>query len=288
MKYQFIADHQKEFEITVMCRVLQVSRSGYYAWRDRPTSAREMANQALSKRIEKIWQENRKTYGSPRVWAELARQEVRCSRKRVARLMRLGQMVGRTRRKSQPITTVSADNDRIAPNLLNREFEADRPNEKWTSDITYIPTAEGWLYLAVVLDLYSRQIVGWAMADNLERQLVITALHMAIKVRQPPPGLLHHSDRGSQYASDDYRTVLSQAQMQVSMSRKGNCWDNAPTESFFSTLKIELVYQEQYQTRAAAKTSVFEYIEVFYNRVRSHSALQYQSPVNYENSTLID
>jgi len=282
VKYQFIAAHREEFEITVMCRVLAVSRSGYYAWRNRPTSARKMADQELSQHIKQIHDHSRQTYGSPRIQAELAENGVNCGCKRVARLMRQEELFAKQSRKFKVTTTDSAHPYPVAPNLLAQDFTASRPNEKWLTDITYIPTAEGWLYLAVVLDLYSRRIVGWTMSDSLERHLVIAALQMAVKMRQPPPGLLHHSDRGSQYASDDYQALLTQHQMRCSMSRTGNCYDNAPTESFFGTLKTELVHHCQYQTKAEAKTDIFEYIEVFYNRFRRHSALGYQSPVNFE------
>lgn len=288
MKYQFIAAHREEFEIKVMCRVLGVSRSGYYAWRNRPTSARKMADQALSQHIKEIHQQSRQTYGSPRIQVELAEQGVNCSGKRVARLMRQEEVVAKQSRKFKVSTTDSAHPYPVAPNLLDQDFTTSQPNEKWLADITYIPTAEGWLYLAVVLDLYSRRIVGWAMRDNLERHLVIAALQMALQRRQPSSGLLHHSDRGSQYASDDYQALLTQHQIRCSMSRKGNCYDNAPTESFFGTLKTELVHHCDYQTKAEAKTDIFEYIEVFYNRTRRHSALSYQSPVNFEKLSLID
>lgn len=288
MKYQFMADHRTEFEVTVMCRVLVVSRSGYYAWLKRPTSPREMADQVLSQHIKEIHQQSRQTYGSPRIQAELAENGVNCGHKRVARLMHQEALFAKQSRKFRGTTTDSAHSYPVAPNLLDQDFSASRPNEKWLTDITYIPTATGWLYLAVVLDLYSRQIVGWAMNDSLERHLVIAALQMAIKMRQPPPGLLHHSDRGSQYASEDYQALLTQYQMRCSMSRSGNCYDNAPIESFFGTLKTELIHHCHYQTKAEAKTDIFEYIEVFYNRFRRHSALHYQSPVNFERLSLID
>lgn len=288
MKYQFISDHREEFEITVMCRVLTVSRSGYYAWRNRPSSARKMADQELSQQIKEIHQQSRQTYGSPRIQVELAENGVNCGQKRVARLMRQEELFAKQSRKFRVTTTDSAHPYPVAPNLLDQDFSASRPNEKWLTDITYIPTAEGWLYLAVVMDLYSRRIVGWAMSDSLERHLVIAALQMALKMRQPPPGLLHHSDRGSQYASDDYQAWLTHHQICCSMSRTGNCYDNAPMESFFGTLKTELVHHCHYQTKAEAKTDIFEYIEVFYNRVRRHSALSYQSPVNFEKLAFID
>lgn len=286
MKYQFITTHRQEFEITVMCRVLQVSRSGYYAWRRRPVSGREMANQKLTQQIEEIHQQSRQTYGSPRIQAELADQGVKCGPNRVARLMQEAELQAKQSRQFKVTTTDSAHNYPVAPNLLARNFQANRANEKWLADITYIPTAEGWLYLAAVMDLYSRRIVGWAMGESLERGLPLAALQMALDTRQPLPGLLHHSDRGSQYASDDYQAVLTKSQMQVSMSRTGNCYDNAPMESFFGTLKTELVYHCHYATRAEAKTAIFEYIEVFYNRFRRHSALGYQSPVVFEQSAM--
>ena len=286
MKYQFITTHRQEFEITVMCRVLQVSRSGYYAWRQRPVSGREMANQKLTQQIEEIHQQSRQTYGSPRIQAELADQGVKCGPNRVARLMQEAELQAKQSRQFKVTTTDSAHNYPVAPNLLARNFQANRANEKWLADITYIPTAEGWLYLAAVMDLYSRRIVGWAMGESLERGLPLAALQMALDTRQPLPGLLHHSDRGSQYASDDYQAVLTKSQMQVSMSRTGNCYDNAPMESFFGTLKTELVYHCHYATRAEAKTAIFEYIEVFYNRFRRHSALGYQSPVVFEQSAM--
>jgi putative transposase len=282
MKYQFIADYQAEFEITVMCRVLGVSRSGYYAWCQRPVSPRKMADDLLLEQIKQTHQHSRQTYGSPRVHAELVAQGLRCGRNRVARLMRLYGLSATQKRHFKVKTTDSDHNQPVAPNLLAQAFEAQQPDQKWLADITFILTAEGWLYLAVVLDLYSRRIVGWAMSDSLGRQLVITALQMALLARQPPPGLLHHSDRGSQYASDDYQAVLTQYQLRCSMSRTGNCYDNAPMESFFGTLKTELIHRRHYATRAEARTDIFEFIEVFYNRFRRHSALGYLSPANYE------
>lgn len=282
MKYQFMADHRDEFEITVMCRVLGVSRSGYYAWCQRPVSPRKMADDLLLAQIQQSYQQSRQTYGSPRIHAELVEQGLRCGHNRVARLMRLYGLSATQKRAFKVKTTDSDHNQPIAPNLLAQEFESQQPDQKWLADITYIPTAAGWLYLAVVLDLYSRRVVGWAMSDSLERQLVITALQMALLARQPPSGLLHHSDRGSQYASDDYQALLTQYQLRGSMSRAGNCYDNAPMESFFGTLKTELIHRRHYTTRAEARTDIFEFIEVFYNRFRRHSALGYLSPVNYE------
>ena len=283
MKYQFIADHQAEFSISLMGRVLGVSPSGYYAWRKRPPSAQKMADQSLVEQIEAIHQDSRRTYGSPRIHQELADNGVKCGHNRVARLMQTVGLAAKQHRKFKITTTDSNHDYPVAPNVLDRDFTAEGPNQKWLADITYIPTDEGWLYLAAVLDLYSRRIVGWAMDDNLERHLVIPALQMALETRQPGPGLLHHSDRGSQYASQDYRDLLTKHQIQASMSRKGNCYDNAPMESFFGTLKTELIHQRHYLTPKEAKTDIFEYIEVFYNRSRRHSTLGYLAPVAFEN-----
>lgn len=241
-----------------------------------------MADDLLLVQIQESYQQSRQTYGSPRIHAELVEQGLRCGHNRVARLMRLYGLSATQKRAFKVKTTDSDHNQPIAPNQLAQEFESQQPDQKWLADITYIPTAAGWLYLAVVLDLYSCRVVGWAMSDSLERQLVITALQMALLARQPPPGLLHHSDRGSQYASDDYQTLLTKSQLRCSMSRVGNCYDNAPMESFFGTLKTELIHRRHYATRAEARTDIFEFIEVFYNRFRRHSALGYLSPVNYE------
>jgi transposase InsO family protein len=232
--------------------------------------------------IRDIFEESRETYGQRRMHQVLRRQGLRCSRKRVARLMREANLVPKTQRRFRPTLTDSHHHQPVAPNRLNRQFSADGPNQKWVADITYVPTAEGWLYLAIVLDLYSRRIVGWAMSDSLHRQIAIDALQMALAARRPAAGLLHHSDRGSQYASDEYQALLDQAQMVGSMSRKGNCYDNAPAESFLGTFKTELVFHREYATRAEARLDIFEYIEVFYNRARHHSALDYQTPVNFE------
>jgi transposase InsO family protein len=282
VKYQFIEEHREQYPVRLMCRVLDIARSGYYAWRKQPLSARKMADLLLLMHIRDIFEQSRQTYGSYRIQATLVEQGLRCGRKRVARLMREDELEPKTSRPFKVVTTDTNHTLPVAPNRLNQAFRADRPDQIWLADITYVPTAEGWLYLAVVLDLYSRRIVGWAMSDSLHRQLVIDALQMALTTRQPLPGLLHHSDRGSQYASQEYQTLLTQAQMTGSMSRKGNCYDNAPLESFFGTFKTELVFQQHYATRTQAKLDIFEYIEVFYNRVRRHSALDYKSPVNYE------
>lgn len=264
-----------------MCRVLEVSVSGYYAWRKRPVSEREMANQELLLKIREIYEQSGRTYGAPRVYRKLRELGYGCNKKRVERLMRENGLRAKQSRAYQG-TTRSNHHHPVAPNRLNREFEADRPNEKWVADITYIRTDEGWLYLAGVMDLYSRKIVGWAMDKTMPAALVAKAFKMAVSRRRPEPGLLHHSDRGSQYAGEVYQDLLRKYQCQVSMSRKGNCWDNAPMESFFATLKNERVYQRHYHTRAEARTDIFAYIEGFYNRERLHSTLNYQTPEQVE------
>ena len=281
MRYQFIQDHQDEFPVQRMCRVLGVSVSGYYAWRTRPVSPRVQANQKLLAEIRVIHNRSRKTYGSPRVHAELRDCNFLVGKNRVARLMRAENLRGQRKRK-QPRTTNSQHRYPVAPNHLNRDFHATRPNEKWLADITCIPTAEGWLYLAVVLDLFSRKIIGWAFSASLESNLVEQAFHMAVYNRSTLTGLLHHSDRGSQYAGDAYQRLLIDQQIQVSMSRTGNCYDNAPMERFFSSLKCEHVHFQNYQTRQEAQTDIFAYIVGFYNRQRRHSSLGYISPDEFE------
>jgi putative transposase len=281
MIYKFMAAHAGEFRIERMCRVLGVGRSGYYAWRSRPASQRARANEALWVQIQAEYETSRDTYGSPRIHAALQRQGVRCSRKRIARLMQLHQIRARTRKKRHPLTTQREAGAMPAPNLLNQEFSASVPNQKWVSDITYIETAEGWLYLAVVLDLFSRRIVGWAMADHMETSLVEAAWNMALVQRHPQTGLLHHSDQGRQYSSTTYQSALAALHCQVSMSRVGNCYDNAAMESFFATLKTECATQP-FATRTQARSTIFEYIEAWYNRQRLHSSLGYLSPTEFE------
>ncbi len=281
MRFTFISQHEAEFEVTILCRVLEVSVSGYYGWRKRPTSQREEANARLGEKIGLVHQQSRQTYGSRRVGAALRAQGVVCNRKRVARLMRLAGLQGCDRRQQRPHTTQSDHDQPVAANLLARDFSASAPNQKWLSDITYIETEEGWLYLAGIEDVFSRKIVGWAMDESLETALVERALRMALTQRQPPTGLLHHSDRGSQYASGDYRALLAQHHLTVSMSRVGNCYDNAMKESFWATLKAECATQP-FATRAQARSALFEYIEGFYNRQRLHSALGYCSPAQFE------
>jgi transposase InsO family protein len=281
MRYQLVHDHAGQYPVRQICRVLELSPSAYYAWRGRPESRRVRENRRLLLEIKAIHQAKRETYGSPRIHAELQAQGLRLGEKRVARLMRAGGVRAKQKRKFKA-TTDSRHSHSVAPNLLARDFEAPAPNQKWVADITYIPTREGWLYLAAILDLYSRMIVGWSMAERMNRRLALDALDMAVGRRRPGPGLVHHSDRGSQYACGDYQQALGAHGMICSMSRKGNCWDNAPMESFFQTLKTELVHHRRYQTRGEAKANIFEYIEVFYNRSRRHSALGYLTPAEYE------
>jgi len=281
MKYEFMATHESEYGVKDMCQVLGVSRSGYYAWRRRPESRRAQANERLLVKIRKEYQRSQQTYGSPRIHAELRGQGVLCSRKRVARLMRREQMVARKTHKRAPRTTQRDPQAMPAPNLLNQEFSAPAPDRKWVSDITYIDTAEGWLYLAVVLDLFSRKVVGWAMETHMEASLVQQAWCMAVSQRSASADLLHHSDQGSQYTSAAYQQDLALYYCQVSMSRVANCFDNAAMESFFATLKTECAFA-QFATRAQARSAIFEYIEAWYNRQRLHSTLGYLSPLAFE------
>lgn len=268
-----------------LCEVLEVSASGYYDWRRRQTQPgpRAQANARLLEQIQRIHRESRQTYGSPRVQQQLARAGQRHGRNRIARLMREHQLCGRRHRRYRVRTTDSRHDQPIAPNRLPQLPAPSAPNQIWLADITYVPTAEGWLYVAGVLDLYSRRLAGWAMSECIDTDLVLAAWDMAQSHRQPAAGLVFHSDRGVQYASADFRHALAQTQALASMSRKGNCYDNAAMESFWSTLKIELVHRCEFQTRAAARHAIFEFIEVFYNRQRLHSALGYLSPVDFEN-----
>ncbi len=277
MSYAVIRDSVAEFPIQLMCEVLGVSRSGYYAWRRREVSEHARADRALAGEIRAVHEQSFGRYGSPRVHAELRGRGCRHGRKRVARLMREMGLSARRRRRFTR-TTDSAHPFPLAPNLLQRNFTAMAPDRVWLADITYIWTEEGWLYLAVVLDLFTRRVVGWAMADHLGHELALTALDMAIQRCRPACGLLHHSDRGVQYAAHAYRQTLKQNGILASMSRKGDCWDNAPMESFFASLKGELIERHTYRTRADARADVFAYIEGWYNRRRIHSAIGYKTP----------
>jgi len=273
--------HRKHYPVIRMSQVLGVSRSGYYAWIKRGPSCREQENMRLLEKIEHIHQESRETYGSPRIHAEMRAQGETCNHKRVARLMRLnGLQAKRKRRRGR--TTDSRHGFPAVPNWVKRPFQAQHPNQIWLADITYIHTQEGWLYLAGVLDLFSRKVVGWAMDRYPTSQLCQTAFQMALERRHPQKGGIHHSDRGVQYASHDFQALLKDHDFLPSMSAKGNCYDNAPMESFYATLKTELVHHCNFSTRSSARNAIFEYIEVFYNRQRRHSALDYLSPENYE------
>lgn len=265
-----------------MCRVFGITVSAYYAARARGQSARQRDDRMLGETITRIFDEHRRSYGAPRVHQQLRADGQHVARKRVARIMR--QQGLRAAAPRRWVRTTDARHDHpIAENVLDRDFTAAAPDRKWAGDITYIETAEGFLYLAVVLDLFSRRVVGWAMSDRIDRQLSCSAIVMALRVRRPAAGLIVHSDRGVQYAAGDYRQLLADWSITPSMSRRGNCWDNAPSESFFATLKKEHVYRcPRYQTRDEARASIFEYIEVFYNRVRRHSYLEYVSPVAFE------
>jgi putative transposase len=265
-----------------MCRVLQVSRSGYYAWIVRPKAKTELHRQSLLAHIRSAHSESRESYGSPRVYRELKARGVRVCENTVAKLMRLHGVQSKARKRFRVRTTDSNHSYSVVPNVLDRQFDQEQPNKVWVADITYVPTDEGWLYLAAIIDLYSRQVVGWATADHLRAELACNALHMAIQQRRPEPNLLHHSDRGVQYASDAYQALLAKHQMRPSMSGRADCYDNAVIESFFATLKCELIYQERFPTREHAQRALFEYIEVFYNRRRRHSSLNYLSPQQFE------
>jgi putative transposase len=273
-----------EHAIPALCAALAVSRSGYYDWQQRQAQpgSRALADQVLLGRLQVLHAGSRQTYGSPRMQVSLRRQGYAHGRRRIARLMRQGGLVGRQKRRYRVRTTDSNHDQPIAPNRLAQAPVATAPNQLWVADVTCIETGEGWLYLAGVLDLYSRQIVGWAMSPHQDTALVLQAWTMARNHRQPPAGLLFHSDRGSQYASGDFRQALQQAGVITSMSRAANCYDNAAMESFWSTLKLELIYRRELATRAQARIHIFDYIEVFYNRQRLHSALNYLCPVDFE------
>lgn len=285
---QFILDHERAFPVSRMCTVLGVSRSGYYAWKRREPSNREMANARLEDEIRTVHTESRGTYGSPRVHAALVLRGVACGRHRVARLMRARGWVGCFPHRRRVVTTEQRFGDPVAPNVLNRDFSAIRPNEKWVADITYLATKQGWLYLAVVLDLFSRRVVGWSMADHMETSLIGTALDMALASRCPTDSLIHHSDRGCQYTSAAYRDMLNAVGVvTVSMSRTGDCYDNAVAESFFGTLKTECATW-LFSSHREARNAVFEFIEAWYNRQRLHSSLGYLSPEAFERQYTLD
>jgi putative transposase len=281
MRFQFIDDHRDDFPVRRMCKVLEVSPSGYYAWRGRPPSEREMANRKLTERIKAEFKESGETYGSPRIYQVMRKLGLMCSRNRVARLMKAeGLRAKQTKRYRS--TTRRNKAHRVVPNLLSRDFTADRPDQKWLADITYIPTREGWLYLAAILDLFSRKIVGWAMSERITTDLTLAALKMAVRQRRPGAGLIHHSDQGSQYTDRRYQNLLKVHKIRSSMNGVATWYDNAPMESFFGTLKSERVHHCIYETRDEARPDLFYYIEGFYNRRRLHSSLSYLSPEAYE------
>ena len=267
--------------MATLCRLLGVSRSGYYAWRKRPPSARTRANQELTRHIREVHEQSRGTYGAPRIWAELRDCGVVCARKRVARLLRLAGLQGCHRRKG-PAAPRRTPGPPPAPDLVQRQFTAAAPDRLWVADITYVPTWAGFLYLAVVLDVHSRRVVGWAMADHLRSELVIEAVDMAVWRRRPMEGVIHHSDQGSQYASLAFGRRLRETGLVGSMGSRGDCFDNAAAESFFATLECELLARHRFPTRSAARLALFDYIEGFYNTHRRHSALEYLSPAAYE------
>ena len=281
MKYRAIKDHASRFDICLMCRVLQVSRAGYYAWRKRAPSAHWLKDQRLLVQIRASHAASHGNYGSPRVVHDVRAAGERCSVNRVARLMRANSI--RARRKRHWRTTTLSHHDLVvAQNTLNRQFNPSGPNQVWVSDITYVRTRQNWLYLTVILDLYSRAVVGWSMSTDMTTPSVMGALQMAIQQRRPGKGLVHHSDRGVQYASQEYQQLLREHHIQCSMSRKGNCWDNACAESFFSTLKRECIHDQVYSNPQEARRHLFHWIEVVYNRRRRHSTLDYRSPLEFE------
>ncbi len=281
MKYAFIESHRDEHSILKMCRWLEISRSGFYRWRDREPSSRACRREVVRLAVNDTYFEYNRIYGSPRIVRELNDAGIACSKNHVADLMReMGLKARNGKRFKYEVSPEAVAG--VADNVLARNFAASKPNEKWVSDITYIELDDGWVYLAVVMDLFSRQVIGWSIDDQMTVDLVRNAFNMAVAKRDVQPGLILHSDRGVQYRAWEYQAALESHEITPSMSRKGNCWDNAAMESFFSRLKVELVYAGQYATLEAAYRSVFEYIEVFYNRVRRHSAIGYQSPVKFE------
>jgi putative transposase len=281
VKFQFIAEQSQQYSITLLCQALEVSESGYYAWKNRKVSQHCREDARLSAEIQQIFLNHRQVYGSPRIHAVLKARGIYCSRKRVVRLMQQLGLSAQPKRSRKP-TTKSDPRARFAPNHLNREFTAQEPNTKWVTDTKAVETAEGWLYLAVILDLFSRLVIGWAMAATEDAALVELALRMAVARRNPEAGLLHHSDRGSEFTSDRYQAALQELGIQVSMSRTANCWDNAAMESFFATLSKECTDRVRFQTRQQARSAIFEYLECFYNPLRVHSTLQYVSPLTFE------
>ncbi len=287
MKYAFIEDNRKDYGVRKLCRVLQVSASGYYAWSTRVISHRVKQNKHLLVEIRRMHEESRKSYGTIKIWKTLNAQGIRCGKHRVARLRRINGIETRRRRRFK-VTTRSKNNNWIEPNRLNRCFNAERPNQVWVGDVTAIPTRTGWLYLAILIDLYSRKVIGWSMSNNNDKHLVLDALDMAVARRQIKSGVLPHTDRGAIYASDEYRQKISTLKFISSMSRKADCYDNAVAESFFSTLKNEIDFDDIFESRDQARTEIFKYIEIFYNRQRIHQSLNYQTPETMEARLLLN
>lgn len=286
MKFAFVHAHTRVFGVRDMCRVLEVSASGYYRWRRDPVGRRGVKRAELAAAIRSVHEQSRRVYGSPRVHRALVALGRRVCRNTVARVMKTHGIKARTHRRFRVRTTDSRHDHPIAPNLLDRRFQAQRKDQVWLTDVTYIPSDEGFVFLAGVMDLYSRRIVGWSMSDSLRAKLTVDALNMALRTRRPDAGLLHHSDRGVQYACAQYRGILRRRGITISMSRVGNCYDNAPQESLWGKLKQELVHGRRFATRTQARAAVFEWIEVFYNRQRLHSALGYVSPERFEAMTV--
>jgi transposase InsO family protein len=282
--YRFIDAEKAIWPVRIMCRALHISRSAYYDWKQARTTARGAADARLRIHIKAIHRRSRGTYGVPRVLVELRAEGHQVGKERVARLMREQGLTGTPKRRYRPKTTDSDHDDRVAKNLLDRQFEAGSPNRAWVGDITYLPTRAGWVYLAVLIDLFSRKVVGWSLQKHMQTELCLEALHQAVAIRQPAAGMLHHTDRGSQYTSDDYQDALKAFGATPSMSRKGNCWDNAVAESFFGTLEQELVLQQEevWANEIAARAAVGDYIHCFYNQQRRHSTLGQISPVEFE------
>jgi transposase InsO family protein len=281
VRYAFIEEHRETFGVSAMCAALDVSRSGYYEWRDRPLSERAVEDARLLGLIRQIHMDSRENYGEFKTWKALRAQGETCGPHRVARLRRCdGLIAKRVRRFRQAY--VGRNSEPPAPNLLERNFTASAPNRVWVTDITFVPTRRGWLYVAAIVDLFARRIVGWAMSQRIDQQLVLDALHMAVKRRRPSPGLIIHSDQGQQYAASTYRSVLKELGIVQSMSRKGNCLDNAVAESFFSNLKNELVHHVVFEDRDQARLAIFDYMEVFYNRERIHQSLGFTTPIEFE------
>ena len=281
MRFALIDAEKAEFPVRTMCRVLDVSESGFFAWKGRPASQRQRDDMIYLAHIRTAFELSNRTYGSPRMHRELVDDGLPIGRRRTARLMRENGVAARQKRRFKR-TTDSTHAWPVAPNLLDQNFAAEAPDQKWSADISYIWTAEGWLYLAVLIDLFSRRVVGWAVSDRLKKDLALRALHMALATRYTPSGLIHHSDRGSQYCSIDYQAVLKKHGLLISMSGKGNCYDNAVVETFFKTIKSELIWPVAWQTRSQAENAVARYIDGFYNPIRRHSTLGYKSPVQFE------